>query len=67
MQIVPESLIVHTDTVVLGDSILAVAVLTWEFEVCDEMTQIRLTDQVTSFVGPDIIDGHRNGHIKARS
>jgi uncharacterized protein YndB with AHSA1/START domain len=65
VHIIPESLIVHTDTVTVGDQILAVALLTWEFEGADDTTVIRLTDQVTSFVGTDMIDGHRNGQTKA--
>ena len=65
IQIVPESLIVHTDTVAVGDQILATALLTWQFGTHGETTFIRLTDQVTSFVGADMIDGHRNGHTQA--
>lgn len=65
LQIVPESLIVHTDSVTVGDQLLAVALLTWQFGTQDDTTLIQLTDQVTSFVGPDMIAGHRNGHTKA--
>lgn len=32
VQIVPELLIVHTDTVMLGDQLHSAALLTWEFE-----------------------------------
>ena len=65
LQIVPESLIVHTDVVAIEDQVLAGALLTWQFEERDGATQVQLTDQVTSFVGADMIDGHRNGHTKA--
>lgn len=65
VHIIPESLIVHTDTVTIGDQILAVALLTREFEGAGDTTVMRLTDQVTSFAGTDMIDGHRNGHTKA--
>lgn len=65
MQIVPGSLIVHTDTVVVKDQLLAIALLTWQFETHGATTQVRLTDQVTSFVGSDMIAGQRNGHTKA--
>ncbi len=65
IQIVPQSLIVHSDTVKVEDQVLAVALLTWQFETHDGMTQIHLTDQVTSFVGTGMIDGHRNGHTTA--
>lgn len=65
VQIVPQSLIVHTDTVKARDQVLAVALLTWKFDINEDSTLIRLTDQVTSFVGTDMVDGHRNGHNKA--
>ncbi|GAA1336807.1 uncharacterized protein YndB with AHSA1/START domain [Arthrobacter roseus] len=65
VQIVPPSLIVHTDTVTAEDQVLAVALLTWQFDAHGDTTMIRLTDQVTSFVGADMIEGHRNGHAKA--
>lgn len=65
VHIIPESLIVHTDTVTIGDRTLTVALLTWEFEGAGDTTVTRLTDQVTSFVGTDTIDGHRTGHTKA--
>lgn len=65
IHIVPQSLIVHTDTVTVQDQILATALLTWEFEDRGSATLVRLTDQVTSFVGDDMIEGHRNGHAKA--
>ena len=51
------------------------ALLTWEFEDQGfegegfedqgEDTVIRLTNQVTSFTGHDMIDGHRWGHLTA--
>ncbi len=65
VHIVPPSLIVHTDTVTAEGQVLAVALLTWQFDALDDTTTIRLTDQVISFVGADMIEGHRNGHTKA--
>lgn len=65
IQIVPRSLIIHLDTVSRHGRMLATALLTWEFEAEGEGTVVRLTDQVTSLVGPDMIDGHRNGHTIA--
>ncbi|GAA1113896.1 SRPBCC domain-containing protein [Arthrobacter flavus] len=65
LQIVTEFLIVHTDVVAVEGQVLAAALLTWQFESRDGATQVQLTDQVTSFVGVDMIDGHRNGHTKA--
>lgn len=65
VQVVPQSLIVHTDTVSAGDQMLACALLSWQFDADGETTLVRLTDQVTSFVGTGMVDGHRNGHAKA--
>jgi len=63
--IIPQSIIVHSDTVTAGGKTLATALLTWEFESDGEYTKIQLTDQVTSLVGIGMINGHRNGHTKA--
>lgn len=57
-----EELLVHTDTIRSGDQVLAAAMLTWTFAEEDGLTRVEIVDQVTSFVGPGIIDGHRNGH-----
>ncbi len=65
LEIVPESIIVHTDVVAIDGRVLAVALMTWEFETQNRATRVQLTDQVTSFVGADMIDGHRNGHTTA--
>lgn len=59
-------LIVHTDTVTTNGHLLAAALLTWEFaDDHDGCTTVKVTNQVTSFVGDSMIDGHRNGHLKA--
>jgi hypothetical protein len=65
LQIVSESLIVHTDVVAVEGQILAVALLIWQIETQNGVTRVQLTDQGTSFVGTDMIDGHRNGHTTA--
>lgn len=65
LEIVPGTLIVHSDVVAVEGKVLAVALLTWHFETQNGATRVQLTDQVTSFVGADMIDGHRNGHTKA--
>lgn len=61
----PQQMIVHTDIVSAGPDTLAAALLTWTFEAVDQGTRVHLTDQVTSFVGEGMIDGHRNGHTTA--
>ena len=58
----PEQLLVHTDTIRSGDDVLATALLTWTFSEEGGLTRVEIVDQVVSFVGPGIIDGHRNGH-----
>lgn len=60
--VAPGELLVHTDTIRSGDAVLAAALLTWTFAEEDGLTRVEIVDQVTSFVGPGIIDGHRNGH-----
>ena len=64
-QIAPMSLIVHTDAVTTAGQALSIALVTWQFTALGDETQILLTDQVVSFVGPALIDGHANGHAKA--
>ena len=58
----PGELLVHTDTIRSGDDVLATALLTWTFSEEGGLTRVEIVDQVVSFVGPGIIDGHRNGH-----
>ncbi len=41
---------------------MAVALLSWELEDLGDRTRVSVIDQVTSLVGPGMIDGHRNGH-----
>ncbi len=65
VDVVPQARIVHTDSVWAGDQLLATALLSWEFRDEEGSTTLTVTDQVTSFVGQEMIDGHRNGHTKA--
>lgn len=65
IQIIPHELVVHTDTVSTGGALLATALVTWTFEPHDDGALVTIVDQVASFVGQDMIDGHRNGHTIA--
>lgn len=65
VQILPRELVVHTDTVTTDGTLLATALVTWTFEPHDDGALVTIVDQVASFVGQDMIDGHRNGHTKA--
>lgn len=57
-----ERFIVQSDTVRNGASLLSASLLTTAFEAANEGTRLTITDQVVSFVGPDMLEGHRNGH-----
>ncbi|MEO0452212.1 MAG: SRPBCC domain-containing protein [Pseudomonadota bacterium] len=58
-------LITFTESLFKKDSILSVAAITFEFRRLDEGAELILTDQITSFVGKDMIDGHRQGFTAA--
>ncbi|HCG55875.1 MULTISPECIES: SRPBCC domain-containing protein [Brevibacterium] len=57
-----QSYAVHTDTVWRDEDLLATALITWTFSAVPEGTRVSIVDQVVSFVGTGMIDGHRNGH-----
>lgn len=56
--------IVYSDLVHRNGQLMAVALLTWEFRASNLGTRVNVVDQVTSFVGQGMIEGHRNGHEK---
>lgn len=58
----PEYLIVYTETVRIGEQLLATALITWEFTDEDEGAYLHITNQITSYVGQGMIDDSRNGH-----
>lgn len=64
-RIVPNELVVYTETVKNEGQPLATGLVTWEFEPDDEGTLVTVTSQAVSFVGSGMIDGTRNGHTKA--
>ena len=59
--VVPDRLISFSETLLEGDTVLTAAQVTFEFRAADGGTHLILTDQVTSFVGAEAIDGHRQG------
>lgn len=59
------NLIVHTETVRTGNQLLATGLVSWEFHEEAEGTRLVVTNQVTSYVGQDMIEGNRNGHTIA--
>jgi uncharacterized protein YndB with AHSA1/START domain len=57
-----DALISFSETLMDGETVVTAALVTFEFgRTADGHTRLRLTDQVTSFVGPEAIDGHRQG------
>lgn len=62
-QVVPESLIVFSETVRSGHSPLASSLSTWEFSGEGNRTLIRVSNQIVSFVDAQMIEGTRNGHV----
>lgn len=58
----PERFIVTTETLTRDGEILSVAIISWTFSSSSTGTRVDLVDQVASFVGEGMIDGHRNGH-----
>lgn len=65
VQINPRELVVHVGSVWHGETLLSTSILTWTFAPAPRGCQVTLVDQVVSFVGPEMIEGHRNGHAKA--
>ncbi|WP_171006978.1 SRPBCC domain-containing protein [Brevibacterium sp. 2SA] len=60
--VMPERHIVTTETLTKDDEILSTAIITWTLTATSTGTRVELVDQVVSFVGQGMIDGHRNGH-----
>ncbi len=60
--VVPGERVVQTDVVETDGQVLAAALITWTFTDTGAGTRIDVLDQVTSFVGEGMIDGHRAGH-----
>lgn len=63
--IVPDQRIVFSEAVREHSNLLTVALITIEFTATTFGTQLRLTDQVASFVGSEGIAGHRQGYTQS--
>lgn len=57
--------IVYSETVRMTDAVIHAALVTVEFNETAAGSTVRITDQITSFVGSDGIEGHRVGNIAA--
>jgi uncharacterized protein YndB with AHSA1/START domain len=65
-EVLTNELICFSETLLEGDNVLMVALITFELRpVRAQETLLVLTDQITSFVGPDGVDGHRKGFSDA--
>lgn len=64
-RIEPEAYVVSTETLRSGDQVLSTAIVTWTFTATPAGTHVEITDQLVSFVGEGMVDGHRNGHTIA--
>ena len=63
--VVSDRLVSFTEELWEGDTLLTVALITFDFAPDGSGTNLTLTDQVTSFVGADAIHGHRQGYTAA--
>ena len=58
--------ITFTEELWEGGAVLTIALITFEFHTrSGNGTRLKLTDQVTSFVGQGGVAGHREGYLKA--
>ncbi len=62
VDIVPERRVVSTETIHELDKLLATNITTLELFSDGQRTQVKVTVQVTSFVGPSMINNTRAGH-----
>ena len=60
----PDRRIVYTESV-SDVSLLSVALVTWEVIPDGEVSRLIVTDQVASFVGPDMLEGPQSGTAAA--
>src|SRR5699024_3716799 len=59
------ALVIHTEFVRSGGSLLSAVVVTWQFSTAPHGSAVAITHHVTSRVGQGMIDGTRNGHTIA--
>lgn len=65
LHIVPNKRVVSSETLDTDDQLLAVALTTLEFEPTKDGTNLTVTVQIVSFVGPDMIRGYESGNKSA--
>jgi uncharacterized protein YndB with AHSA1/START domain len=62
VDIVPERRVVWTEAIREGERLLATGITTFELLPDGARTRLKVTVQVTSFVGPDMIGHTKSGH-----
>lgn len=62
LDIVPDSRIVSSEVIALAGNGLSAALTTLELSPHDSGATLKMTVQVTSFMGPDIFKGHEQGY-----
>jgi len=65
LDIVPNERVVSSETVDVSGERLAVALTTLDFEPTEDGTNLTITIQVVSFVGPDMIHSYESGNKSA--
>ena len=65
LDIVPNARVVSSETVDLDGQRLAVALTTLDFEPTEHGTDLTVTVQLVSFVGPDMIHSYESGNKSA--
>lgn len=63
--IVPNKRLISCETLDVDGQRLAVSLNTLEFEEAGNSTNLKLTVQVVSFAGADVIEGHESGNKRA--
>ena len=58
----PQQFVVYAETLRTDDQLLATSLVTWDFAQTPEGARVVVTNQVTSYIGQDMIDGTLNGH-----
>jgi uncharacterized protein YndB with AHSA1/START domain len=65
LDIVPNARVVSSETLDMDGQRLAIALTTLHFEPTKNGTDLTVTVQIVSFVGPDIIRGYESGNKSA--
>lgn len=65
LDIVPDERIIATECISQSGMLLAVSIITWQFTPDGGEVIVAVTDQVTSLVGDEMIEGNRIGYGSA--